>query len=45
MVIDLAIGPKFRRFKPGWERRLFKGDKILLHNLFQKGSKDAGPMS
>jgi hypothetical protein len=45
MVIVLAIGPKVCGFKPSQERRIFKGNKNLMHDILWRGSKSVGPMS
>jgi hypothetical protein len=45
MVSVLAVGPKFRGFKPGRERWVFKDDKNPQHAFLRRGSKAVGPMS
>jgi hypothetical protein len=45
MIIVLATGHKFRGFKPGRERRIFKDDRRLAHNFLRRVSEAIGPMS
>jgi hypothetical protein len=39
------LGPQVRVFKPGRNRRIFQGEKILSAPSFGRGSKTVGPMS
>jgi hypothetical protein len=45
MIIVLVISPKFRKFKPGRERWIFKGDKNSYHNFLRMRSNAVGLMS
>jgi hypothetical protein len=43
MVSVLAIGHKFRGFRPGRGRWIFKGDKNTRHSFFREEVKPSSP--